>query len=119
MTQDSLYPKVQSALAQVTARKGQPSESYTEHKQRPCPRLADQSLTLPFSVIICNDDDTTISDQYRTIRVPLTVDCLQGLLNVLPLQLLSYHLAIMNGVDVDFPRNLAKVSLPVVFLGLV
>ncbi|KAH8088086.1 putative glutamine-fructose-6-phosphate transaminase [Filobasidium floriforme] len=83
MTQDSLYPKVQSALAQVTARKGQP-------------------------IIICNDDDTTISEQYRTIRVPLTVDCLQGLINVLPLQLLSYHLAIMNGVDVDFPRNLAK-----------
>jgi glucosamine--fructose-6-phosphate aminotransferase (isomerizing) len=27
MTRDSLYPKVQSALAQVTARKGQPSES--------------------------------------------------------------------------------------------
>ena len=107
MTQDSLYPKVQSALAQVTARKGQPS--------KPCIANVDPlqiAHFVPFriTVIICNDDDTTISDKYRTIRVPLTVDCLQGLLNVLPLQLLSYHLAIMNGVDVDFPRNLAKVS---------
>jgi glucosamine--fructose-6-phosphate aminotransferase (isomerizing) len=83
MTRDSLYPKVQSALSQVTARKGQP-------------------------IIICNEDDQSISKETRTIRVPQTVDCLQGILNVVPLQLLSYHLAIMNGFDVDFPRNLAK-----------
>ncbi|EJU02167.1 L-glutamine D-fructose 6-phosphate amidotansferase [Dacryopinax primogenitus] len=83
MTRDSLYPKVQSALAQVTARKGQP-------------------------IIICNDDDDSINPKMKTIRVPRTVDCLQGLLNIIPLQLLSYHLAILNGFDVDFPRNLAK-----------
>ncbi|KAK6908216.1 glutamine-fructose-6-phosphate transaminase (isomerizing) [Kwoniella mangroviensis CBS 10435] len=83
MTRDSLYPKVQSALAQVTARKGRP-------------------------IIICNEDDETVSDAAKCIRVPQTVDCLQGLINVIPLQLLSYHLAVMNGVDVDFPRNLAK-----------
>ena len=59
-------------------------------------------------IIICNTDDTNISDKNRTIRVPQTVDCLQGLLNIIPLQLLSYHLAVMHGVDVDFPRNLAK-----------
>jgi glucosamine--fructose-6-phosphate aminotransferase (isomerizing) len=34
------------------------------------------------------------------------VDALQGLLNIIPLQLLSYHLAVKNGCDVDFPRNL-------------
>lgn len=83
MTRDSLYPKVQSALAQVTARKGRP-------------------------IIICNEDDDTVNDNAKVIRVPQTVDCLQGLINVIPLQLLSYHLAVMNGVDVDFPRNLAK-----------
>ena len=43
---------------------------------------------------------------YRAILVPSTVDCLQGILNIIPLQLLSYHLAILNGFDVDFPRNL-------------
>ncbi|KAG0170275.1 glutamine--fructose-6-phosphate transaminase (isomerizing) [Apophysomyces sp. BC1034] len=83
MTKDSLYPKVQSALQQVTARKGQP-------------------------IIICNTGDTNLIKDYKTIQVPQTADCLQGLVNVLPLQLLSYHLAILQGVDVDFPRNLAK-----------
>lgn len=83
MTKDSLYPKVQSALQQVTARKGVP-------------------------IIICNKGDDNIADSYKTIRVPQLVDCLQGLITVIPLQLLSYHIARMRGVDVDFPRNLAK-----------
>jgi len=82
MTQDSLYPKVQSAFAQITARKAQP-------------------------IVICNEGDEGIPSA-KTIRVPKTVDCLQGLLNIIPLQLLSYHLAVINGCDVDFPRNLAK-----------
>jgi glucosamine--fructose-6-phosphate aminotransferase (isomerizing) len=83
MTKDSYYPKVQSALQQVTARKGQP-------------------------IVICNEGDTSLANKYRTIAVPQTVDCLQGLLTIIPLQLLSYHLAVFHGVDVDFPRNLAK-----------
>ncbi|KAF6764102.1 hypothetical protein DFP72DRAFT_413660 [Ephemerocybe angulata] len=83
MTQDSLYPKVQSAFAQITARKAAP-------------------------IILCNEGDKAIPANARTIRVPKTVDCLQGLLNIIPLQLLSYHLAVRNGCDVDFPRNLAK-----------
>ncbi|EPS95645.1 hypothetical protein FOMPIDRAFT_1025697 [Fomitopsis schrenkii] len=83
MTQDSLYPKVQSAFSQITARKAQP-------------------------IVICNEDDEGIPKGVKTIRVPKTVDCLQGLLNIIPLQLLSYHLAVKNGFDVDFPRNLAK-----------
>jgi glucosamine--fructose-6-phosphate aminotransferase (isomerizing) len=81
MTRDSLYPKVQSAFAQITARKAQP-------------------------IVICNEDDEGISKHVKTIRVPKTVDCLQGLLNIIPLQLLSYYLAVKNGFDVDFPRNL-------------
>ena len=81
MTQDSLYPKVQSAYAQITARKAQP-------------------------IIVCNEEDEGIPKGCQTIRVPKTVDCLQGLLNIIPLQLLSYHLAVRNGFDVDFPRNL-------------
>jgi glucosamine--fructose-6-phosphate aminotransferase (isomerizing) len=83
MTQDSLYPKVQSAFSQITARKAQP-------------------------IVLCNENDEGISANAKTIRVPKTVDCLQGLLNIIPLQLLSYHLAVKNGCDVDFPRNLAK-----------
>ncbi|KAF4618292.1 hypothetical protein D9613_011525 [Agrocybe pediades] len=83
MTQDSLYPKVQSAFAQITARKAQP-------------------------IVICNEGDEGIPAGVKTVRVPKTVDCLQGLLNIIPLQILSYHLAVKNGCDVDFPRNLAK-----------
>ena len=81
MTQDSLYPKVQSAFAQITARKAKP-------------------------IVVCHEDDEAIPTGVKTIRVPKTVDCLQGILNIIPLQLLSYHLAIKNGFDVDFPRNL-------------
>ncbi|KAF5310549.1 hypothetical protein D9619_008201 [Psilocybe cf. subviscida] len=83
MTQDSLYPKVQSAFAQITARKAQP-------------------------IVLCNTGDEGIPAGVKTVRVPKTVDCLQGLLNIVPLQILSYHLAVKNGCDVDFPRNLAK-----------
>lgn len=42
------------------------------------------------------------------IELPQTVDCLQGLLNVIPLQLIAYWLAILGNLNVDFPRNLAK-----------
>lgn len=84
MTKDSLYPKVQSALEQVTARKGRP-------------------------IIIANTGDANLmKNNFRKIYVPSTVDCLQGLLNIIPLQMLSYHLAVLHGVDVDCPRNLAK-----------
>lgn len=83
MTKDSLYQKCQNALQQITARKGKP-------------------------ILICNKDDKDIPSGHHLIRVPQTVDCLQGILNVVPLQLLSYHLAVLNGIDVDFPRNLAK-----------
>jgi glucosamine--fructose-6-phosphate aminotransferase (isomerizing) len=40
--------------------------------------------------------------------VPKNVDVLQGLINVVPLQLMSYWMAVAEGVNVDMPRNLAK-----------
>lgn len=87
-TRDSLFPKVVSSIEQVTARKGRP-------------------------IIICNENDDVWAKKAETINlvtleVPQTVDCLQGLLNIIPLQLTSYWLAVNNGIDVDFPRNLAK-----------
>jgi glucosamine--fructose-6-phosphate aminotransferase (isomerizing) len=42
------------------------------------------------------------------IYIPPTLDCLQPLLTVAPLQLLAYHIAVLRGCDVDKPRNLAK-----------
>ena len=42
------------------------------------------------------------------IRVPETLECLSPLLNTIPLQLLSYHIAVLRKCNVDQPRNLAK-----------
>jgi glucosamine--fructose-6-phosphate aminotransferase (isomerizing) len=42
------------------------------------------------------------------IYVPKTLPLLAPVVNVIPLQLLSYHIAVRRGCDVDQPRNLAK-----------
>ena len=52
-------------------------------------------------IVICNTDDDNFPRDNTVIRVPKTIDCLQGLLNIIPLQLLSYHLACQKGFDVD------------------
>uniref|UniRef100_A0A8C7Y434 glutamine--fructose-6-phosphate transaminase (isomerizing) n=1 Tax=Oryzias sinensis TaxID=183150 RepID=A0A8C7Y434_9TELE len=81
---DHTYTKCQNALQQVVARQGRP-------------------------IVICDkDDQETIRNSCRSIKVPHCVDCLQGILSVIPLQLLSFHLAVLRGYDVDCPRNLAK-----------
>jgi glucosamine--fructose-6-phosphate aminotransferase (isomerizing) len=43
-----------------------------------------------------------------SVIVPNAADCLTPLLTVIPLQLLSYYIAVNRGCDVDQPRNLAK-----------
>jgi glutamine---fructose-6-phosphate transaminase (isomerizing) len=45
------------------------------------------------------------------IEVPQTEDMLATMLEVVPLQLLAYQMAIQNGIDVDKPRNLVKAVL--------
>jgi glutamine---fructose-6-phosphate transaminase (isomerizing) len=45
------------------------------------------------------------------IEVPRTEDMLATMLEVVPLQLIAYQLAIQNGIDVDKPRNLVKAVL--------
>ena len=42
------------------------------------------------------------------MSIPLTNEWLSPLLTIIPLQLLSYHIAAHRGLDVDQPRNLAK-----------
>ena len=44
----------------------------------------------------------------EVIEIPSTLACLAPLLSVIPLQLLSYHVAVAKGLNVDQPRNLAK-----------
>ena len=42
------------------------------------------------------------------IEVPAVAEFLQPIVTIIPLQLLSYHIAVARGCDVDKPRNLAK-----------
>jgi glucosamine--fructose-6-phosphate aminotransferase (isomerizing) len=42
------------------------------------------------------------------VEVPLTDELISPLVNVVPLQLFAYHVAVERGCDVDQPRNLAK-----------
>ncbi|XP_055334949.1 glutamine--fructose-6-phosphate aminotransferase [isomerizing] 2-like [Paramacrobiotus metropolitanus] len=84
VTRDKVFSKCMNAVHEVKAREGRP--------------------------IIVGEigDKETESYGYRFLAVPHTVDCLQGILTVIPLQLLSFHIAVLRGCNVDCPRNLAK-----------
>lgn len=58
--------------------------------------------------IIHEGDDQVKSMVKDYIEVPETLSCLAPLISVIPLQILSYHVAVARGLDVDQPRNLAK-----------
>ncbi|KAI0988705.1 hypothetical protein GJ496_006146 [Pomphorhynchus laevis] len=60
-------------------------------------------------IIICNENDAEVCAMSKNVlKIPKTVDCLQSILSVIPLQLLSFHIAVLKKYDVDCPRNLAK-----------
>ncbi len=60
-------------------------------------------------VAIVTKGDTQVRELADyVIEVPDTADALSPLLTTIPLQLLSYHIAVMRGCNVDQPRNLAK-----------
>jgi len=81
---DSTYDKVLSNIEEVVARDG--------------------------SVIAITDEGNGELDDLceYVIEIPNTKEFLSPLLTVIPLQLLSYHIAVMRGCHVDQPRNLAK-----------
>jgi glutamine---fructose-6-phosphate transaminase (isomerizing) len=62
-------------------------------------------------VIATEGDEEAAGLANHCIEVPKTEDMLATMLEVVPLQLLAYYLAIQNGVDVDHPRNLTKAVL--------
>ncbi|CAA91315.1 glutamine--fructose-6-phosphate transaminase (isomerizing) [Caenorhabditis elegans] len=82
---DRVYKKSLNALQQVVARKG-----------------------APIIIADCTVPEGDLAGMKHILRVPKTVDCVQNILTVIPLQLLSYHIAELNGANVDRPRNLAK-----------
>jgi glucosamine--fructose-6-phosphate aminotransferase (isomerizing) len=60
-------------------------------------------------IAIATDGDERIAEiADRTIWVPQTPWMLSPVTTVIPLQLLAYHIAVLRGLDVDQPRNLAK-----------
>lgn len=58
--------------------------------------------------IVTEGEETITSLADYAIQIPETDDMFAPLLSVIPLQLLSYHIAVLRGCDVDQPRNLAK-----------
>jgi glucosamine--fructose-6-phosphate aminotransferase (isomerizing) len=65
-------------------------------------------------IILCTAGDANMH-AYRDnargctlVEVPETDEALQPVVNIVPLQLLSYHLTTLRGLNVDQPRNLAK-----------
>ncbi|BDD06327.1 glutamine--fructose-6-phosphate transaminase (isomerizing) [Aureibacter tunicatorum] len=83
-TRDSSYDKVVSNIQEVKARKGKVIAIVSEGDSL-IPGIADY-----------------------VIEVPHTFEGFMPLVSVIPLQLLSYHIAVMRGCNVDQPRNLAK-----------
>jgi glutamine---fructose-6-phosphate transaminase (isomerizing) len=61
-------------------------------------------------IAVTTEDDAEIPKvAEHTIRIPATpYDFLTSLLSIIPLQLLAYHVARLNGCEIDQPRNLAK-----------
>ncbi len=81
---DSVYHKVASNIEEVKARGGK-------------------------VIAIVTDGNHDLEARVdHVVRVPATIEMLQPLLTVIPLQLLAYHMAVLRGCDVDQPRNLAK-----------
>jgi len=83
-TRDNSYEKISSNIQEIKARKGK-------------------------VIAIVTEGDMVISKiADHVIEVPDTIPVFSGILAVIPLQLLSYHIAVLRGCDVDQPRNLAK-----------
>jgi glucosamine--fructose-6-phosphate aminotransferase (isomerizing) len=83
-TKDSSYEKIVSNIQEVRARKGR-------------------------VISIVTEGDTHLPGMSEfVIEVPAVHEALMPMVSVIPLQLLSYHIAVMRGCNVDQPRNLAK-----------
>ena len=83
-THTPVYDKVLSNLQEVKARDGK-------------------------LIVICDEGDDAMKEfADDVIEIPWTVEPLQPILAVVPMQLLAYYIALRRGCDVDQPRNLAK-----------
>ena len=83
-TKDASYEKVVSNIQEVKARKGK------------------------VIAIVTKGDTEVKAIADHVIEIPSTDDVLVPLIATIPMQLLSYHIAVMRNCNVDQPRNLAK-----------
>ena len=83
-THDAMYEKVLSNIQEIKARQGR------------------------VIALVTKGDDTIACIADEVIELPEVMECLEPLVATIPLQLLSYHVAVCKGKDVDQPRNLAK-----------
>jgi glucosamine--fructose-6-phosphate aminotransferase (isomerizing) len=58
--------------------------------------------------VACEGDEEVAKMADYLIPIPVTRELLLPLLEMIPLQLLAYYIAVKRGCDVDQPRNLAK-----------
>ena len=58
--------------------------------------------------VVTQGDEEARKTADHIIELPPTNDLLAPILEIVPLQLLAYHIAVRRGCDVDQPRNLAK-----------
>ncbi len=81
---DAIYDKVVSGIEEVAAREGA-------------------------VIAITEEGNDELDDLCKVVlHVPRSLECLEPLLTVIPLQLLSYYVAVLRDCNVDQPRNLAK-----------
>ncbi len=59
-------------------------------------------------IVVATEGDQELKGADHTIFVPAVPELLSPIVNIIPLQLLAYHIADLRGCDVDQPRNLAK-----------
>ncbi len=83
-TNNGMYEKMISNIQEIKARKGR------------------------IIAIVTKGDTQMHNIADEIIEIPNTLECFEPFLTTIPLQLLSYHIAICKGCDVDQPRNLAK-----------
>jgi glucosamine--fructose-6-phosphate aminotransferase (isomerizing) len=83
-TKDAYHEKVLSNMQEINARKGK------------------------LIAVVTEGDHSVSSLTGDLIEVPEADEVIAPILNVVPLQLLSYYIGVERGLDVDRPRNLAK-----------
>lgn len=83
-THNGMYDKVRSNIQEVKARQGK------------------------VIALVSKGDETIRQIADEVIELPDTLECLEPLIDTIPLQLLAYHIAVCKGKNVDQPRNLAK-----------